>query len=367
MKIVLLAAANSIHTKRWALSLLELGHNVILISQHNSADLNFPDNLRVITLRFTGQIGYLLNSIEVQCHLRRLKPDILNVHYASGYGTLASLVNYSPTLVSVWGADVFDFPYQSKFKGQLIRWNLRRANALASTSKVMASQVSNLTPELNAAFITPFGVDCTKFSPLDKRDKRFITVGIVKTLEKKYGVDVLIKAFSLLLDDPMIVKLDCIQRLRLIIAGSGSERKALEGLVTELNLGNRVEFIGNIRHQAVPDILRAFDVFVAPSRLDSESFGVAVIEASASGLPVIVSNVGGLPEVVIDGVTGIVVPKNSSKALSDALCLLVLDPALRYEMGARGRKHVLNCYEWNYCVNNMISVYSEVINSTKNK
>ncbi|MEA9601199.1 glycosyltransferase [Polynucleobacter sp. MG-28-Ekke-A2] len=367
MKIVLLASANSIHTQRWAISLLELGHTVTLITQHDSFDWNFPPNLRVIKLRFRGSLGYFLNSFALRYHLEVLQPDILNAHYASGYGTMASLVRYCPTLVSVWGGDVFDFPYQSKFKGELIRWNLRRANAVASTSKVMANQVSNLTPELTSAHITPFGVDCTKFSPLDNRNNQFITVGIVKTLEKKYGLDILIRAFSLLLGDAMVAKLDRIQRLRLVIAGSGSERKALEALVMELDLVNRVEFLGHIKHQSVPEILQTFDVFVAPSRLDSESFGVAVIEASASGLPVIVSNAGGLPEVVINGVTGLVVPRNNPKGLSDALHLLVLDPTLRLNMGERGRKHVLNCYEWNHCVDNMVSVYHKVIGSAKSK
>jgi glycosyltransferase involved in cell wall biosynthesis len=107
--------------------------------------------------------------------------------------------------------------------------------------------------------------------------------------------------------------------------------------------------------------LHRLDIYAVPSRLDSESFGVAVIEAGACGLPVVVSDAGGLPEVVRDGETGLVVPRDDVPALQAALTSLVLDAALRERLGAQGREHVLREYEWGRCVDLMEAVYARTI------
>jgi glycosyltransferase involved in cell wall biosynthesis len=108
-----------------------------------------------------------------------------------------------------------------------------------------------------------------------------------------------------------------------------------------------------VAHAEVPAWLHRLDIYAAPSRLDSESFGVAVIEAGACGLPVVVSDAGGLPEVVRDGETGLVVPREDVPALQAALKRLALDPALRRRFGRAGRAHVERAYAWGQCVDLM--------------
>jgi glycosyltransferase involved in cell wall biosynthesis len=99
-------------------------------------------------------------------------------------------------------------------------------------------------------------------------------------------------------------------------------------------------------------------VSVSVSTLDSESFGVAVLEAAACEKPVVVSSVGGLPEVVEDGVTGLVVPPRDPVRTADAIEKLVLDDALRRRMGAAGRRRVADAYDWERSVDTMLSYYA---------
>ena len=110
-----------------------------------------------------------------------------------------------------------------------------------------------------------------------------------------------------------------------------------------------------------PSLLNRLNVYVAVSRLDSESFGVAVLEASACGLPVVVSDVGGLPEVVIEGETGLVVERENPEATASALEELVFDDEMRKKMGEAGRNHVIRNYEWTACVRRMERVYEKVV------
>jgi L-malate glycosyltransferase len=148
---------------------------------------------------------------------------------------------------------------------------------------------------------------------------------------------------------------------RLLIVGDGPQRDELVQLAAQLGITERTRFVGAVAHSDVPHWLHQLDIYAAPSRLDSESFGVAVIEAGACGLPVAVSDAGGLPEVVVDGETGLVVPRDDVPALQAALKRLVLDAALRDRLGAAGRLHVEREYEWGRCVDLMERCYADTI------
>ena len=361
-RIALLGPANSIHLQRWAHALVERGHAVCVLSQHACERTLLPAAAELFMLPRSGVRGYFTNAWRARDVLGAWRPDVLNAHYASGYGTTAALCGVRPLLLSVWGSDVYDFPYESAFKGRLIRANLRRATAIASTSHAMARQVQRLVPAIGDIAVTPFGVDLAQFAPdPSKRDAAQITLGSVKSLAPKYGIDLLLRAFAGLVHDPQVQAQAQTQPCRLLIVGDGPQRAELEALAVELGIAQRTTFTGAVAHRDVPAWLNRLDIYAAPSRLDSESFGVAVIEASACALPVLVSDAGGLPEVVRDGETGLVVPRDDVPALQAALTTLVLDAALRDRLGARGRAHVAREYEWAHCVERMEAAYARTI------
>ena len=359
-RIALLGPANSIHLQRWAQALVERGHAVGVFTQHACDRRLLPAAANVFLLPRRGALGYFTNAWRARELLTRWRPDVVNAHYASGYGTTAALCGVRPVLLSVWGSDVYDFPYDSALKGRLIRGNLRRATAIASTSHAMARQVQRLTPERTEIAVTPFGVDLARFRPDPaRRTPGRLTIGIVKSLAPKYGVDLLLRAFAGLVADAEVQALP--DECRLLVVGDGPQRAELESLAHKLGIASRTDFAGAVAHAEVPAWLNRFDIYVAPSRLDSESFGVAVIEASACALPVIVSDVGGLPEVVRDGETGLIVPRDDAPALQAALKRLVRDAGLRERLGQAGRAHVQQAYEWEHCVDLMARCYERVV------
>ena len=361
MKIAFVGPASSIHMQRWLGALAARGHEVHAISQHPDAVVEAIPGLASVTwLPGRGAPGYVLNCGALGAALESIAPAIVNTHYASGYGLTSALVHYRPTLLSVWGSDVFDFPNESWLKGRLLRWNLRRADAIASTSQAMARQVQRLAPGLpREVSVTPFGVDTRRFAPTARGVAHEITIGTVKSLADTYGIDTLIRAFALLRSDADLTRSDVSGRLRLLLVGDGPRRDALRRLTVELGVADAARFVGAVLHGAVPEWLNRLDVYVAVSR--SESFGVAVIEASACGVPVVVSEAGGLPEVVDEGVSGFVVERDRPDMVADRLKRLVLDPQLRRKMGEAGRRLVLERYDWDACVDRMLECYERVI------
>jgi L-malate glycosyltransferase len=351
MKLCLLADAGSVHTQRWAAAHAERGHEVTVLSLR-PGDLGPVPVVDLSPPRRMGKLGYLAVANKARALLGRIRPDLVHAHYATSYGLLGALSRYHPFIISVWGSDVFDFPRRSPIHAMLLRYNLGCADMLASTSQCMRAEVAKYTHK--EVVITPFGIDTTLFTSRSRGDEghRFgeVTIGLVKALEKNYGISVLVDAFELLAR----VHSD----LRLLIVGGGSESGMLEAMIQRSPFASRIRLMEPVPHALVPQVLHSMDIFAMPS--DSESFGVAALEASACGLPVVASRVGGLPEVVIDGETGVLVPPRDPAALAYALQPLVESAELRCRLGENGRAFVEREYSWPDCVDMMERAYSTV-------
>jgi len=305
-----------------------------------------------------GKLNYFLNLYKIKRVVQRFCPDILHAHYVSSYGLMGSFLNYHPFIVSVWGGDIFYFPRKSFLHKYFVKRTLKKADFVLSTSNVMALETSKYTDK--EIFVTPFGVDCEKFKPMPElKPKDKIIIGTVKTLEPKYGIEYLIRAFKILsLNHPEI-------HLELHVAGKGSLEDRLKKLSKELAIEDKVKFLGFIDHSKIPDVLNTFSVYVAVSIEESESFGVAVVEAEACGVPVVVSNIGGLPEVVKDGETGFIVPPKNPQATAEAIERILLDEKFRQRLSINARKFVLEKYDWEENFKVITEIYKKAISSKK--
>jgi len=353
MNIALLSNASSIHTIRWANGLVSRNIEVHLISIHPfTQDLDMRVNQHYLPIK--APWGYVTSVLPLKKLLRTIKPDLLNVHYATGYGLLARLSGYRPLLLSVWGSDVYGFPVTTPMHRWLLKGNLRFATAIASTSHAMACKTYEtfLHPHI---FITPFGIDDILFSPKPHaKEDDVLIVGTVKALKFVYGIDTLIEAFAL-----AVAKLNGVVSVRLEITGCGPELVDLQSLAMELGVEDKVVFHGAVNHAQVPEILNRLDVYVALSRF--ESFGVAILEASACEKPVVVSDAEGPAEVTIEGVTGYIVPKNNPEAAAEKLVTLLKSSKIRTQLGKAGRQQVLSNYSWDKSLDIMIDAYTKTI------
>lgn len=363
VKIILLAAGNDIHSVRWANQLAMHGNEVHLCyaSNQKPAMDKFREGIFLYELKVPAPYGYYLNIPQLKKIIRKVNPDILNAHYSSGYGTLGRLVGFSPFLLSVYGSDVYDFPYKKKMNMNIIRKNLYSADEIASTSNAMAIQTSTLIDmPVSKINITPFGVDIEKFSKKNiQKDDSKIIIGSIKKLTPKYGMKYGILAIDFLvknlLDDQQNIKLEY------RIYGEGEEKQELELLAEKCGISNTVKFMGRVPNEVVPKALNEMDIFLGNSILDSESFGVAIVEAMACEVPVIVTDVDGFKEVVDNGNAGIMVPRKDPKAMADEIYKLIENPELRKEIGQKQRKRVIENYNWVENVRKMEGIYKRMI------
>jgi glycosyltransferase involved in cell wall biosynthesis len=206
------------------------------------------------------------------------------------------------------------------------------------------------------AVIPQFGIDPKIFKPGEKQTKlgRGFMVGYVGRLVFEKGVDLLVEALAAL---PGL--------WRLVVCGSGPERRPLERLAQELGLADRVFFDGQIPSTQMPAYYQQLDALAVPSRTLpnwKEQFGRVLIEAMACEVPVVGANSGEIPNVI--GEAGLIFRENDAADLRRHLLHLQQQPELRRELGQRGRQRVLEHYTQAQVAAQTVEVYRKVMRGT---
>lgn len=151
---------------------------------------------------------------------------------------------------------------------------------------------------------------------------------------------------------------------RLVLLGSGPDIEKIKALGTELDLLDKITFLGDINH--VETILPIADCVIQPSF--NESFSMVVLEAMACAVPTVSSNVDGIPEVVDEGVTGFMADPDDIVGLVSPILELFRNETLRAEIGNNGRKRAETMFNWDSKVNQYIDCYERAIGqSLKNE
>jgi len=190
--------------------------------------------------------------------------------------------------------------------------------------------------------IVPSGVDTGSFSPDGPAAERTAAprLLVIGRLVARKGLGDVLAALARLPGVELVV-----------VGGPGADELATDPSAAavveqavELGVADRVRLVGRADRCEVSAWIRSADVVVCAPWY--EPFGIVPLEAMACGVPVVGTAVGGLVDTVVDGVTGLLVPRRCPERLAAAIGVLLDDPALRSRMGAAGRERVVAAYDW---------------------
>lgn len=231
--------------------------------------------------------------------------DLLHVHYAIPHAAVAYMAKkilltqgrYLPTITTLHGTDITLVGTNKSFS-PVVAFSINKSDGVTAVSNSLRDQTYDYFNINNDIQVIHNFIDFERFSKSNKdhfkkaiapNNERILTH--VSNFRKVKRVQDVMRIFKRVTQEIPA---------KLLLIGDGPERRLLEELCRELHLCEDVRFLG--KQDAIEELLAVSDLFLMPS--ESESFGLAALEAMACQVPVISSNAGGLPEVNIQGETG---------------------------------------------------------------
>ena len=301
----------------------------------------------------------LIQGMRFGALLRRRDIEIVHTHdlYTNIFGApWASVIGRSRVIASRrW---LYEAPRAGLTR--LNRWSYRFATrVLANSAAVKDLLILEGVPEGKIVELPNF-IEERAFTQSDEMTRArqrevwgvpqpAFVVGIVARLAPVKHHSALLRAAAMLDDS-----------VHLVLIGGGPERGALERLSEELGIGTRVHFLGQMTSSI--NLHQYFDVSVLCSR--SEGFPNSLIEALAAARPVVATPVGGVRDVIVDNVSGLLVPVDDARALAARIRALQEDPELRLRLASNGLAQVRRTYHQSVVMTQLHALYESLASPT---
>jgi len=292
--------------------LADRGHQVHFVTYNQPARLDlFSENLFYHEVSVSNYPLFDFPPYELALASRLVdvvrfeKLDILHVHYAIPHASAAFMAKqilltygiYIPVVTTLHGTDITLVGKDRTFK-PVVTFSINKSDGVTAVSEHLRSDTYEFFEIENDIRVIPNFIDLGRFNlkAKDHFKKAIAPSGekiIVHTsnFRKVKRTEDVIRIFA-----KLVKKIPA----KLLMVGDGGERSRCEQLSRDLGVNDDIRFLG--KQDAIEEILSVSDLFLMPS--ESESFGLAALEAMACKVPVISSNAGGLPELNLDGVTG---------------------------------------------------------------
>ena len=335
MRLAFLSIGRHIHTERWIRWFAERDHECHLLTVQ-------PGPVEGVTVHDitsgapTKPLRYWRSLQTVRQILDRLRPDLLNTHFLTGYGYWGHFCGVHPNVLTVWGDDVYVTPFENGLKTWLARRALASCDALTGDSTdILDVACRQLGSDPDRAFRVLWGVDFERFRPRPATEYRqrlgFAPDDVVffsprSYTQPYYNIDVVIAAAARVHErEP---------RARFLFAGYEGDPAPFEALVRRAGIAEVTRVVGRIAHHEFADALNAGDVFISVPSVDATA--VSLLEAMSCGRAVIVSSLASAREWVRDGENGRIVAPRDVDQLTGAMLDYAADADARDRHGAVG-------------------------------
>ena len=339
--------------------LAQRGHSVALLCRPGT-DLGKRarrSGIRTFQFSVRGDFGPL-TVLRTARLLRQEKIQIAltNMDKEFRFVTLAAQLIQSCAVIPRRGVD---YPLKNQLHYRLTyeKW----ASKIVANSRATKQALLRNAPWLPADQIQVIynGIDPEPFLTMEKfnghlgfgRSCGVRSIGFVGQLDERKGIDTLLQAFRLTAQS--------FSDVDLWLAGEGPLRPYIEKFSNDHQLKDRIHLLGYIEN--VPDFMKSIDLLALPSLW--EGFGIVLIEAMAAGKPVVTTNTSSMPEIVLDRITGCIVPVNDVGALDHAFQEILNDADLAKIWGENGRNRVME----QFTIDHMLDQFEDLFAATWNE
>jgi len=288
--------------------------------------------------------------------------DVLHVHYAIPHATSAVMARQIlaeegtalPVVTTLHGTDITLIGQDPSF-APVVTWSINQSDGVTAVSNYLRQETYDHFAVTNGIEVIPNFIDTDRFH---RQDKEHFKQALCPNGEK---VIVHVSNFRPVKNTKQVVDIfhqvrESYPDVKLLLVGDGPERVPTERKARDLGVFEDVRFLG--KQDPIEEILSIADIFLMPS--DSETFGLAALEAMACRVPTVVSDVGGLPELVANEETGYLCPVGDVDAFSDRILSLLHDEDLHGRLSEAARSRAEETFDIDIVVPKYERYYEQV-------
>jgi glycosyltransferase involved in cell wall biosynthesis len=369
MKICYLADPESIQTQRWLRYFVDRGHEVFLLTKDDKKNSGIPGvksysfkpKYEEFFLKLNWRFYLFLKDRKIKRMINQIKPDIIHAHYITGNGWWAARSGFHPFVLTPWGSDIYKDALGSSQFRKRVHYALKSADLITVNSKDLKKVVISLGANPSKIEPVQFGVDFNEFHPFpDKKSlKEKLGLGEVpivlsnRGFKPLYNIDIIIKSIPLVIKEIPEVKF-------IFVWSGGEEKKNLMSLANELNVKDKVIFVGQLRVEEMVKFYNIADVFVSIASWDGIS--KSLLESMACGVAPVVSRFPSNLEWITDRVNGCVVPMRDERKTAEAIIYLLKNPEARIKYARLNQEIVKERTDYHKHMGRMEELYISLLN-----
>lgn len=374
MRILYFTTSYVTHDHRFLKSISEGGHEVFYVRLENISrqveDRSVPPNVQQVVWKGGrepfrwGKLPALV--MDFRRLVNEIKPDIIHAGPIQTCAFIAILSGFRPVLTMSWGFDLMDDVHKSKWMQFVTRFTLKRSTFFTSDAKVTRDKAIEYGMNPEKTIVFPWGIDLDRFKPkktsapktkskartAKAKPRHEFILFCNRSWEKRYGVDVLARAFvKVTQTDP---------KVNLILLGGGSQGGAIRQILNSGGVMDRVHFGGQVAQKDLPYWYHQADLYISPSHVDGSS--VSLMEALGCGLPCLVSDIPANKEWVNDS-NGWLFRDGDVNDLAEKILLAIKSKRSLAKIGKASRATAEDRADWNKNAKKLMQTYQTIVKS----
>jgi glycosyltransferase involved in cell wall biosynthesis len=352
MKICFIADADHTNTWNWAEFYgNDLGHDISIIS------FNPPQKklkrVRVYSLSNlfrVSKLRYFLCIPNVRKIVASIKPDLVIGYRVHSYGFVAAMTGFRPLVLAAQGQNVY-YPFNSWIAKYCAKFAIKRADLINSWGEHITRKLIELGCLPTKILTLPRGVRTDVFKMDGAKNNAPIHLISTRGLKEHYNIDTIIRACKIVCNTG--------EKIKLTLAGAGSDRRWFEQLVRKLDLTSIITFSGFVDNYHLSGLLNKAHIYV--SMVNTDGVSASLLEAMACGVfPIVTDNVANRIW-IRDGENGFLVPEKNESILAEKILLAISRENMRIETASKNRVIVEEKADWAINMKIIEKAYMELV------